>query len=108
MITEDKCPPWFVMDNSSGFSSFPQCICRQYIPSMIDCVQEEHTSYLMLGYCAFHISDSNDTMVAPCPYVFPERLFEGYKLRLPQSVDVLNSFICNKLHREVGESMCGI
>ena len=107
VIAEDQCPPWFVMDNSSGFSSFPQCICGQYIPSMIDCVQKEHTSYLMLGYCAFHISDSNDTMVAQCPYVFPEHMFEGYRLRLPQSVDVLNSFICNKLNREVRESMCG-
>ena len=52
---------------------------------MIDCVQKGHTFYLMLGYCAFHI---DDTMVAKCPYVIPEHLFEGYKLCLPQSVDV--------------------
>ena len=107
VIAEDQCPPWFVSDNSSGFSSFPQCICGQYIPSMIDCVQKEHTSYLILGNCAFHISDSNDTMVAPCPYVFPEHLFEGFRIRLPQSVNVFNSFICTKLNREVRENMCG-
>ena len=107
VIAEDQCPPWFVMDNSSGFSSFPQCICGQCSPIMIDCVQKQHMSYLMMGYCAFHISDSNGTMVAPFPYVFPEHLFEGYKLRLPQSVDVLNSFICNKLNREVRDNMCG-
>ena len=107
VIAEDQCPPWFVMDNSSGFSSFPQCVCSRYLPFMIDCVQTEHTSYLKMGYCAFHISDSNDTMVATCPYVFPEHLFEGYKLRLPQSVDVLNLFICTKLNREVEKNMCG-
>ena len=76
VIAEDQCPPWFVMDNSSGFSSFPQCICGQYNPFMIDCVQKLHMSCLMMGYCAFHISDSNDTMVAPCPnYAFPQHLF---------------------------------
>ena len=75
---EAQCPPWFVSDNSNGFSSFPQCICNRYLPFMIDCVQTEHTSYLMMGYCAFRISDSNDTMVAECPYIFPEHLFEGF------------------------------
>ena len=108
--TEAQCPPWFVLENSSGFSSFlhyPQCICSRYLPFMIECVQTERTSYLMLGHCAFHISDSNDTMVAPCPYVFPEHLLEGFRLRLPQNVDALNSFICINLKREVRKSMCG-
>ena len=107
VTAEDQCPPWFVMDNSSGFSSCPQCICGQYIPSMIDCVQKQHMSYLTLGNCAFRISDSNDTMVGSCPYVFPEHLFEGFRIRLPRSVNVLNPFICTKLNREVGENMCG-
>ena len=74
---------------------------------MIECVQTENTSYLMLGHCAFHISEFNDTVVVPCPYVFPEHLFEGFKLRLPQSMDALNSFICTNLNREVGQPMCG-
>ena len=50
---------------------------------------------------------SNDTKVAPCPYVFPEHLFEGFRIRLPQSVDVLNSFLCTKLNHRVREGMCG-
>ena len=103
---DSQCPPWFVPDNSSGLS---QCVCSIYLPFMINCVQKEFASYLMQGHCAFHISDSNDTMVAQCPYVFPESLFEGFQLRrrLPKSVDTVNSFICTKLNREVGESTCG-
>ena len=84
VIADEPCPPWFVVDNSS--CSFPQCICSQYLPSMIECVQKEYASYLMLGHCAFHISEFNATVVVPCPYIFPEHLFEGFKLRLPQSV----------------------
>ena len=101
---DSQCLPWFVPDNSSGLS---QCVCSIYLPFMINCVQKEFASYLMQGHCAFHISDSNDTMVAQCPYVFPESLFEGFQLRLPKSVDTVNSFICTKLNREVGESTCG-
>ena len=89
---EAQCPPWFVLNNSSGFCYFPQCICGRYIPFMIECVQEEYTSYLMLGHCAFHISNSNDTMAAPCPYVFPEHLFDGFTLHLPQSVDAIHLY----------------
>ena len=86
-IAEEECPPWFIVDNSSGICS--QCICSHYLQFMIECVQTKNTSYLMLGYCAFHITDSNDTVMAPCPYVFPEHSFEGFKLRLPPSVDML-------------------
>ena len=105
-FSEVPCPPWFESDSNSNGSS-PQCICGHYVPFMIECVQREYTSYLMLGYCVFRMSDFNKTVVAECPYIFPEHLFEGFKLRLPQSVDTSNSFVCTKLNREVGENMCG-
>ena len=105
VIADESCPPWFIMENSSCLS--PQCVCSRYLPSMIECVQKECTSYLMLGHCAFHVSEFNSTVVVPCPYVFPEHLFEGLKLRLPHSIDALNSFICTQINRTVGQSMCG-
>ena len=42
-----------------------------------------------------------------CPYVFPERLFDGQLMKLPQNANELNSFMCSKLSREVGQTMCG-
>ena len=104
-FAEAECPPWFVSGNNSGSS--PQCACSPYAPIMIDCVQKEYKSYLILGHCAFRISYLNDTVVAQCPYVFPQHLFEGFKLWLPSRVDELNSFICTKLNRTVGENTCG-
>ena len=105
VIADEPCPPWFIMENSSCLS--PQCVCSRYLPSMIECVQKECTSYLMLGHCAFRIFEFNSTVVVPCPYVFPEHLFEGLKLRLPHSIDALNSFICTQVNRTMGQSMCG-
>ena len=104
-FAEAECPPWFVSGNNSGSS--PQCVCSPYVSFMIDCVQKEYKSYLILGHCAFRISYLNKTVVAECPYVFPQHLFEGFKLRLPSRVDKLNSFICIKLNRTVGENTCG-
>ena len=104
-FAEAECPPWFVLGNNSGSSL--QCVCSPYVPFMIDCVQKEYKSYLILGHCAFRISYLNNTVVAECPYVFPQHMFEGFKMRLPSRVDKLNSFICTKLNRTVGENMCG-
>ena len=89
-VIGEQCPPWFISDNSSGLS--PQCICGQYLPFMIECVQKDYTSSLMLGHCAFRISNSSDTMVTQCPYVFPEHLFDGFSISLPQRIDELNTF----------------
>ena len=102
-----QCPPWFISYNSNSRCSFPQCICSDRLPYMIKCIQREHASYLRLGHCAFYNSDSNDTIVAPCPYVFPGHLFEEHFLQLPEKRNSLNSFICTRLNREVGNSMCG-
>ena len=102
-----QCPPWFISYNSNSRCSFPQCICSDHLPYMIKCIQREHASYLRLGHCAFYNTDSNDTIVAPCPYVFPGHLFEEHFLQLPEKRNSLNSFICTRLNREVGNSMCG-
>ena len=103
-VVDEQCPPWFVVDSNTS-----QCICSRYLPHMIVCDQSNRISYLRLGYCAFCIHDSNDTVVAACPYIFPKRLFENSKLLqpLPKSRHSLNSIICSSLHREVRGSMCG-
>ena len=103
-VVDDQCPPWFVVDKTTS-----QCICSRQLQNTIFCNQLKNISYLRLGYCAFCIPDSNDTMVASCPYVFPKRLFENSKLLLPlpKNRHSLNSIICSSLHREVRGSMCG-
>ena len=103
-VVDEQCPPWFVVDSTTS-----QCICSRNLPQVIVCDQLQNISYLRLGYCAFCIPDSNDTVVAACPYVFPKRLFENSKLLqpLPKSRHSLNSIICSRLHREVRGSMCG-
>ena len=103
-VVDEQCPPWFVVDSNTS-----QCICSQYLPYMVFCDQSNHISYLRVGYCAFCTPDSNDTMVAACPYVFPKGLFKNSKLLLPlpRSRHSLNSIICSSLHREVRGSMCG-
>ena len=53
-FSEVPCPPWFESDSNSNGSS-PQCIRGHYVPFMIECVQREYTSYLMLGYCVLYV-----------------------------------------------------
>ena len=102
VCTEEQCPPWFLLENSTSSSQFPQCVCSELLPYMIECSQTEQTSYLRQGHCAFQHSTTNDTMVAPCPYVFPQHLLEKGLLQLPKNKSDLNSFMCESLNRERG------
>ena len=106
VCTEEQCPPWFLLENSTSSSQFPQCVCSELLPYMIKCSQREQTSYLRPGHCAFQHSTTNDTMVAPCPYVFPQPLLEKGLLQLPKKKSDLNTFMCESLNREVGEDTC--
>ena len=107
VCTEEQCPPWFLLENSTSSSQFPQCVCSDILPYFIKCNQREQTSYLKLGHCAFQHSTTNDTMVAPCPFVFPTDLIQNWFMRLPKNKSELNPLMCESLNREVGEDTCG-
>ena len=105
-----SCPPWFTpvinatCDSDQPFSA---CYCSPVAPSRIKCDNEQKTSYLLPGNCAFWNNDSGHTLVSSCPYVFPERLFLNHTLRLPQNVHSLNSYLCHHLSRDQDNIVCG-
>ena len=105
------CPPWFISYANSSTAATTEmcfhCFCSPSLAFRITCDQKEQTSYLKWGNCAFYDNVTGDTIVGACPYVFPERLFEGQLMKLPQNANELNSFMCSKLSREVGQTLCG-
>ena len=103
---EDECPPWFKWENTTG-SRFPQCICSKMMPYSIECSQEKQRSSLRLASCIFHVPTINDTVVAICSLLFPDRVIKNGHIRLPANVSELNNFICSSLSRKVEEPLCG-
>ena len=108
------CPPWFISYANTTISNTTQpyshCVCSQQLPFMVYCIQGSLQSYLILGNCAFWDNGSNSTMVGSCPYVFLHHPVVDTKLKLPQNVYALNSFLCTeKLNRDVDNhsSSCG-
>ena len=99
----DDCPPWFVLKNSSN----SQCACSNPSESRIQCDQMKQMSYLHLGICAFQYSTTNSTVVATCPYVFPDHLIKDGRIPLPNRSSELNHFICRNLNREIEAPLCG-
>ena len=108
---DTPCPPWFISYANSSTAATTEmcfhCFCSPSLAFRITCDQKEQTSYLKLGNCAFYDNVTGNTIVGACPYVFPERLFEGQLMKLPQNANELNSFMCSKLSREVGQTLCG-
>ena len=101
--TVEDCPPWFVLENSSN----SQCVCSNPSESRIQCDQSKQMSYLDLGMCAFQESTTNSTVVAACPYVFPDHLIKDGCIPLPNRSSELNHFICGNLNREIEAPLCG-
>ena len=64
-------------------------------------------SYLHLGMCAFQYSTTNSTVVATCPYVFPDHLIKDGRIPLPNRSSDLNHFICGSLNRDIRAPLCG-
>ena len=101
----EECPPWFTLDNQT--SLFPRCVCSDPMDFRIICDQRKQMSFLRLGYCALKDSTINDTVVAPCPYVFPYHLVVEGRIPLPNKSSELNPFICGNLNRDIGTPLCG-
>lgn len=100
------CPPWFCLDSTNN-SAFPQCVCSDAMQSIVTCNQRERTSYIKIGHCAYQDLNSNDTVVAYCPYVFPAYLIHNGQIRLPQDINDLNIFTCRHLERNIEALFCG-
>ena len=76
--TEKDCPPW-----SKWYNGTAQCVCSDAMVPAIMCDQREQRSSLGLGFCAFQDSTTNGTVVAACPYVFPDHLIVDERIPLP-------------------------
>ena len=90
--TEEECPPWFTLERSNN-SLFPQCVCSDVLELEVICDQREQRSFLHLGFCALQDSATNATVVAPCPYVFPDHLIVDSLIGLPRKHNELNPCI---------------
>ena len=101
--TVEDCPPWFVLENSSN----SQCVCSNPSEYRIQCDQRKQMSYLDLGMCAFQDLTTNSTVVATCPYVFPDHLIKDGRIPLPRRSSELNDFICGNLNRDIEGPLCG-
>ena len=100
--TVKDCPPWSTWDNSTA-----QCVCSDTMELVIMCNEREQRSFLRLGFCAIQDSTTNHTVVADCPYVFPDHLILGGYISLPNKSSELNHFMCGSLNREIGTPLCG-
>ena len=100
--TVDECPPWFTQGNNNT-----PCVCRETMDMFIICDQMNEQSFLRLGFCAFHHSTTHQTVVAACPYVFPDHLIKDQLIPLPKNSSKLNHFICGSLNRSIGTPLCG-
>ena len=100
--TEKDCPPW-----STWYNGTAQCVCSDAMVPAIMCDQREQRSSLGLGFCAFQDSTTNGTVVAACPYVFPDHLIVNEHIPLPSKSSELNHFICGNLNRDIGTPLCG-
>ena len=96
------CPPWSTWDNST-----PQCVCSDSMEYAITCDQKKQRSFLQLTYCACHNTTITGTVVAECPYVFPDHLIVDGYIPLPNKSSELNHFICGNLNRTTGTPLCG-
>ena len=106
---DDLCPPWFIpgLNSSCPDQQFCFCTCSSVAPFKISCDNNQYTSYLLRGYCAFWSNETGHTLASSCPYIFPNSLFHDNSLQLPQNVEHLNSFLCQLLSREEGSIVCG-
>ena len=103
----EECPPWFTLE-SSGSSLFPQCVCSDTLDFEVKiCDQRRQMSFLQMGYCVFQDSTTNGTVVADCPYVFPDHLIVDERIPLPNKSSELKHFICGNLNRDIGTPLCG-
>ena len=100
--TVEDCPPWSTPDKSNT-----QCVCSNHLEFRIMCDQYKQTTYLRLGFCALHDSSTNGTVVAACPYVFPDHLIADERIPLPNQSSELNHFTCGSLNRDIGTPLCG-
>ena len=103
---QHECPyPWFYYNTNKS-----ECICSKPIDTMITCDEENNQTYVHRGTCvaANRIDEHNmsSTIVAVCPYLFPQRMFHGDKIPLPR-VSSLNDFICHNLSRNSDFTLCG-
>ena len=96
------CPPWFTWVNSSGY-----CLCGMELPSRIVCNQKKQVFSLFQGSCIFHDSEESTTVVAWCPFMYPENAMKDGLIPLPANVSKLNRVVCGILNREVKGPLCG-
>ena len=106
----EVCPPWFLYDSNITILSAPQqyshCVCGEPLLFQIEC-NEDYTSSLLSGNCAFWNNRTGRTVVGQCPYVFENHLLAGHSMKLPRDVLTLNSWLCSHLNRETGTTACG-
>ena len=102
-ISGEECGPWFIRDSSDP----SQCLCSDAMESMITCNQREGASYVKVGHCAYQELNTNETVVAYCPYIFPPHLLNKGFIRLPQNLTDLNDFTCSNIEREKRALFCG-
>ena len=103
------CPPWFKWVNTTWPSTNgTYCACRSTgLNLYIKCDQRHQQSSLRLAACVFYDSQTDDVVVAECPFLFPKLMTKNNVIPLPQEVSELNTYICGSLSREVNGPLCG-
>ena len=102
------CPPWFERANATWpNTNGTYCACSSIDSYHIVCDQRQQQSSLRLASCVFYDSQTDDVVVAECPFLFPKHMIKNNAIPLPQEVSELNATICGNLSREVKEPLCG-
>ena len=102
------CPPWFEKVNATWTNTNgTYCACSSIDSYHIVCDQKQQQSSLRLASCVFYDSQTDDVVVAACPFLFPKHMIKNNVIPLPQNVSELNAIICGNLSREVKGPLCG-
>ena len=99
---QDDCTPWFFPDASKGNG----CVCSSIETKGIKC-SKDTALLLRMGVCMTYNSETRETEIGPCPYIFQRSKFSSDNLyiRLPKYTSNLTSFMCGPLHRK--GALCG-
>ena len=102
------CPPWFERANATWTNTNgTYCACSSVDSYHIVCDQKQQQSSLRLVSCVFYDSQTDDVVVAACPFLFPKHMIKSNVIPLPQKVSELNAIMCGSLSREVKGPLCG-
>ena len=93
---DSECPTWFNQVCTSGTIS---CVCGDTFGGAVECDRDSNSSILRFDFCMTYSEVDNSTLITKCPYIDHRPDVEGLYVQLPESVCVLNEFMCGGLNR---------